>query len=179
MQAQRNRLSATKVNLIVDGSIFAAFLVATAPHFTGMPIHEWLGIAFGADIITHLLLHWSWLVATTRRIFTTAPRQARINYVLNTLLFIDITLLVFTGLMISKIALPQLDMTLSPGILWRSLHTATADAAVIVGLHVALHWGWITKSVSRYLLTPVADGLRQFAPSLSTQTAAAPKESLS
>ncbi len=177
MQAQRKRLSTTKVNLIVDGTIFAGFLVATAPHFTGLPIHEWLGIAFGAAIITHLLLHWSWLVATTRRIFTTAPRQARINYVLNTLLFVDITLLVFTGLMISKIALPQLGVTLSPGILWRAVHTLTADAAVfIVGLHVALHWSWIAKSVSRYVVTPIADSLRQLAAPRSTQTQITPKE---
>ena len=177
MQSQRNRLSPTKVNLIVDGTIFAGFLVATAPHFTGMPIHEWLGIAFGAAIISHLLLHWSWLVATTRRIFTTAPHQARINYVLNTLLFIDVTLLVFTGLMISKIALPQLGITLAPGMLWRSVHTLTADAAVfIVGLHVALHRGWITKSVGRYVVTPITDGLRQLAAPRSTQTTATPKE---
>ena len=177
MQAQRNRLSPTKVNLIVDGTIFAGFLVATAPHFTGLPIHEWLGIAFGAAIITHLLLHWSWLVATTRRIFTTAPRQARINYVLNTLLFVDITLLIFTGLMISKIALPGLGITLAPGMLWRSVHTLTADAAVfIVGLHVALHWGWIAKTVGRYVVAPVTERLRQLAPSRSTHSTAAPEE---
>ena len=177
MQAKRNRLSPTKANLIVDGTIFAGFLVATAPHFTGLPIHEWLGIAFGAAIVTHLLRHWSWLVATTRRILTTAPRQARINYVLNTLLFIDVTLLIFTGLMISKIALPQLGITLSPGILWRSVHTLTADAAVfIVGLHVALHWGWIAKSVGRYVVTPIAEGLRQLAPARSAQTTVTPKE---
>lgn len=114
---------------------------------------------------------------TIRRILSTAPRQARINYVLNTLLFVDITLLVFTGLMISKVALPQLGVTLSPGMLWRSVHTLTADAAVfIVGLHVALHWGWITKSVGRYVVTPVTGGLRQLAAPRATQTQAAPKE---
>lgn len=177
MQAQRNRLSPTKINLIVDGTIFGGFLAATAPRFTGLPIHEWLGIAFGAAIVTHLLLHWSWLVATTRRILTTAPRQARINYILNTILFVDITLLVFTGLMISKIALPGLGITLAPGMLWRSVHTLTADAAVfLVGLHVALHWGWITKSVGRYVVTPITDGLRQIAVPRSTQTTVTPKE---
>ena len=170
MQTKTNRPSSTKINLIVDGSILVAFLVATAPHFTGMAIHEWLGIAFGAAIVTHLLLHWSWLVATTRRIFTTAPRQARINYVLNTLLFVDVTLLVFTGLMISKSALPQLGVTLTPNMLWRSVHTLTADLAVfIVGLHVALHWGWITRSVGRYLVTPAANACRRISPPQPTQ----------
>jgi hypothetical protein len=158
MQAQSNRSSSTKTNLIIDIVISVAFLVATAPHFTGIAIHEWLGISFGALIITHLLLHWAWLVETTRRIFTSAPRQARINYLLNTVLFIDITLVIFSGLMISESALPLLGITVSPGFLWRSLHTFTANLAVfIIGLHVALHWGWLTHSVGRYVVKPLGN----------------------
>ena len=64
MQNKQNKLSPTKVNLIVDSIVFIAFLIVTAPHFTGIAIHEWLGIAFGAGITTHLLLHWQWIVTT-------------------------------------------------------------------------------------------------------------------
>src|SRR6187455_328514 len=97
--AQPNR---NNTNLIVDSVIFLAFLVAMAPHFTGMAIHEWLGIAFGAAITTHLLLHWQWIVEITKRFFGKAQWSARINYILNALLFIDITLIIFSGLMISE-----------------------------------------------------------------------------
>lgn len=58
MTQQKKQLNQTKVNLAIDGGIFAGFLVAEAPHFTGMAVHEWLGIAFGAAIMAHLLLHW-------------------------------------------------------------------------------------------------------------------------
>src|SRR6476620_6390083 len=95
---QRNR---NKVNLIVDSAIFTAFLVAMAPRFSGQTIHEWLGMAFGAAIITHLLLHWQWIVEVTKRFFSKAQWSARINYLLNSLLFIDVTLIIFSGLMIS------------------------------------------------------------------------------
>lgn len=57
----------TKTNLIVDMVIFAAFLVVSNPHLTGNTIHEWLGVAFGAAIVTHLLFHWHWLVINIRR----------------------------------------------------------------------------------------------------------------
>lgn len=154
-------LNSTKINLLVDGVIFAAFLAASAPHFTGMAIHEWLGIGFGALIVTHLLLHWSWLAATTRRIFTSAPRAARINFALNTLLFIAVTLIVFTGLMISETALPLLGLQTAPNMLWKRVHTLAADFAVLlVGLHIALHWGWITSAAKRYIVIPVAGALR-------------------
>lgn len=103
---QVNKPNRSKVNLVVDIVIFLAFLIATAPHFTGIAIHEWLGLAFGAAIVTHLLLHWQWIVETTKRIFSKLPGKTRLNYALNILLFIDVTLIAFTGIMISKSALP-------------------------------------------------------------------------
>ncbi len=147
VQAQTNR---NTVNLIVDSVIFIAFLVAMAPRFSGLAIHEWLGIAFGAGIITHLLLHWQWLVEVTKRFFGKAQWSARINYILNTLLFVDVTIIIFTGLMISESALPQLGITLARSGSWRMLHTLSANLfLVLTGLHIALHWQWIVGMVKR------------------------------
>jgi hypothetical protein len=161
MQKTASRPNSTKVNLVVDLVIFLVFLITTAPHFMGIAIHEWLSISFGAMIIAHLLLHWQWLVETTRRIFTTASLQARINYVLNTALFIDMTLLIFTGLLISRSVLPTFGLRLATNFFWRGLHTTTSDLAVfIIGLHVALHWKWVTNSVSRYLFRPLGNALQ-------------------
>ena len=67
---QRLKLGSTVRNLLVDAAIFGGFLLATDPHATGQAIHEWLGIAFGATIIVHLLLHWKWIVNVVRRFFT-------------------------------------------------------------------------------------------------------------
>jgi Domain of unknown function (DUF4405) len=144
---QRNR---NTLNLFIDIAIFLTFLVAMAPHFSGIAVHEWLSIAFGAAIVTHLLLHWQWLVEVTRCLFGKAQWSARVNYVLNALLFIDVTVVIFTGLMISESALPALGIRLAPGGAWRTLHELTANLFVlIVGLHVALHWQWIINTLKR------------------------------
>lgn len=159
MKQAKKQLNQTKINLAVDSGIFIGFLVAEAPHFTGMAIHEWLGIAFGAAIITHLLLHWQWIVAITRRFFSDIPRQARLNYLLNLLLFIDITLTIYSGLMISKVALPALGLSLGEGGAWRGIHTFAANLSlVLVGLHVALHWQWIVNAIKRYIVQPLSFG---------------------
>src|SRR5690242_14006121 len=87
LQAKRGRtmkklwaaLSPTKKNLLVDSIIFLLVLVVDSPHFTGDSLHEWIGLAFGAGILTHLLLHWQWIVASTRNLFGKLARQARIN----------------------------------------------------------------------------------------------------
>lgn len=155
MQAQATKTNRNMTNLIVDIAIFVGFLVAMAPHFTGMAVHEWLGLAFGGAIVTHLLLHWQWLVEVTKRFFGKAQWSARINYLLNAALFIDLTAIIFTGVMISESALPALGINLDASG-WRGLHGTSANLFLpLIGLHVALHWQWIVNMLKRYVVTPL------------------------
>jgi hypothetical protein len=164
-------MSATFTNLLVDLGIFAGFLLVSAPHFTGMSLHEWIGVAFGAATVAHLLLHWKWLVAVIKRM----PAAARVNFVLNTALFIDITIITFTGLLISKVALPFFGISLNAGHAWQSIHTVSADISLwLIGLHVALHWKWIASAANSYLLRPI--GRRFHRPRPTTQSIATVQE---
>lgn len=156
----RRTLNAIKTNFGLDALLLAAFLIATAPRLSGIPIHEWLSIAFGAAIVIHLLLHWQWIVATVKRFLSRMNSQQRINFVLNIFLFIDVTILIFTGLVISRVALPALGIETVRGGIWRPLHSLTSDIAVfIVGLHVALHWQWIWSAIKRYFIKPITSRL--------------------
>lgn len=151
--SKRNR---PLINLLLDAAVLVAFLIATAPRFSGIAIHEWLSIAFGAAIITHLLLHWQWIVGTTKRFFKNTPNMSRVNYTLNILLFIDVTLVIFTGLIISRVALPTLGIPIPRGDpFWSRLHSLTSDLGVIIiGLHLALHWRWVVGVFKRYFVQP-------------------------
>ena len=53
-----------------------------------------------------VLLHWSWVIEISKRFFGKAQTIARVNYVLNLLLFLMITTIIFTGLMISETVMP-------------------------------------------------------------------------
>lgn len=151
MQTTMKKLGQNTVNYLVDIAIFLAFLVTMNPHATGMSVHEWLGIAFGGAIMTHLLLHWQWIVNITRRFFGQVSKGARLNYLLNLLFFIDMTIIIFTGIMISESALPTLGITLANSFVWRGIHTTAANLALpILGLHVALHWRWIVNTTKSY-----------------------------
>jgi cytochrome b561 len=157
MQSERKQRSQNMVNLAVDSTIFLIFLVVEAPKFSGLPAHEWLGIAIGAGAITHVLLHWQWVIEISKRFFGKAQWSARVNYILNVLLFIAITTIIFTGLMISQTVVPSLGLTVAQNNLWRSVHTTMASVfIVLVGLHVALHWQWFVNLVKRGGSTPGA-----------------------
>lgn len=151
MQTQPKTVSRNTLNYLVDTVIFLAFLLVFNPHATGMAIHEWLGIAFGAAIMTHLLLHWQWIVGITQRLFSSATKSARVNYVVNLLFFIDMVIVIFTGIIISEEALPTLGIALAHSVVWRGVHTTASNVALgLLGVHVALHWRWIVSTTKHF-----------------------------
>ena len=153
----KSTTSQTKTKLWVDILIFIAFLIAMEPHSSGLAVHEWLTLAMLGTMIVHLLLSWDWIIETTRRFFGKLGFQNRINYILNWLLFIDGTLLMISGILISEVALPSLGVQLPTGFAWRRLHDISANfVLILLGLHTALHWSWIVNTFSRYIVQPIA-----------------------
>ena len=146
----------TKTKLWLDIIIFVAFLVTMNPRSSGIAIHEWLSLAMLAALTLHLLLSWDWIINISQRFMGKLGTQNRINYILNWLLFIDGTLLIVSGVMISEVAIPFLGVRLPEGFAWRRLHDMSANLGLLMlGLHTALHWSWIVNTFSRYLVQPV------------------------
>jgi Domain of unknown function (DUF4405) len=148
--------SNTKTKLAIDILIFIGFLVAMEPRSTGIAIHEWLTLASMAAVITHLLLNWNWIVQVTKRFFTLSTIRPRINYILNVLLFIDVVLIMYTGIMISESFVPTLGIALPRSFNMRGLHDTMANLFILLlGLHTAFHWSWIGNTFKRYVFQPV------------------------
>jgi Domain of unknown function (DUF4405) len=147
----------TRTNFVIDIVIFLTLLVANSPHFTGIPIHEWLSFAFAGAILVHLVLHWNWVVNTVRRFLSSASGQARVNFVLNTLLFVDFTLITLSGIMISEHALPLFGIEIARNFAWRGIHDLTANLMIVlIGAHLAMHWRWIAGVVSKLFVRRAA-----------------------
>lgn len=144
----------TTTNLYLDGIIFITFLVAMEPDLTGLPVHEWLGLALGVGLLAHLLMHWKWVVGVVKRFFRPLPWRVRLNFILNTALLTAFTLILVSGIMISEsLGVAQLLRLENGSPAWRGIHhTASNLSLLLVGLHVALHWGWITNTFKRYVL---------------------------
>ena len=143
------RIGRTKLNLFLDLTIALAFVVEMEEHFTGLRIHELLGLAFGAAIVVHLALHWKWIVNVTWRFFQNLFHESRLNYVLNLALFVDMLVVIVTGILISR----TLGLNFGQGA--RSIeqiHILSSELSlIIVGLHLALHWKWILAHSQKYL----------------------------
>ena len=152
-----------KTNLIIDLTIFTAFLAVANPHLTGNTIHEWLSLAFSAAIVIHLLFHWKWIVSLTTEYFKKVFHRSRLNYIVDLLFFAAMVGAMLSGLLISKDVLSTLGIQVgevSRG--WKSIHNLASDASLILlGIHFALHWKWIVASVGRYAANPIASLFRR------------------
>lgn len=155
-QHQKAQWSETIKNFWVDIALFLMFIIDMNTRFTGIPIHEWLGIVFGGALVYHLLLHWQWITTITRRIMGKLPTVQRIRYAVDLILFIDMVIVVASGILISEAALPQMGLTLSTNFHWRSLHHTSSELITwLVGLHLALSWGWLSSAFNHYIWQPI------------------------
>lgn len=145
----------TKLKLAIDIAIFIAFLVAMDPRSSGIAVHEWLAVSALAAIVVHLLLSWDWIIQISKRFIGKLSGITRINYILNWLIFFDVTLVMLSGLLISRSVMPTLGIALPENFAWRSLHDISANLFILLlGVHTALHWNWIVDTFSRYIFQP-------------------------
>jgi len=152
IQNETKNRSQTKLKLWVDVIIFVAFLIGMEPHASGITVHEWLATSLIAVLIVHLLLSWDWITNITSRFIGKINTTSRINYLLNWLLFIDSTVIMLSGFLISQSLMPFLGIELPQGFAWRRLHDVSANFfLLLLGLHTALHWSWIVNTFTRYI----------------------------
>lgn len=149
----------TRTNLFLDLAIFIALLLAATPALTGLPIHEWLSLAFAAAILVHLVLHWDWMAGFLPRFFKKLLREPRLNFIVDLLFFVALIAIMLSGVLISKFAAPALGLRFPAGRAWRLVHKYAADAALaLLGVHCAMHWRWIAQNFMSHVWRP-AEGL--------------------
>jgi hypothetical protein len=148
----------SKFFLLFDVGLTVSLLALMSVALTGLALHEWLGIAFIAVLVLHLLLHWQWIAGATVRWLRSLSWQMRLTYLVDVVLFITMTLVIFSGLVISEAALPLMGLTTSRNFAWRAIHSATSNGVLLlISLHIALNWRWIVAVAQRMLpnLQPV------------------------
>jgi cytochrome b561 len=135
-----------KITFWLDVTLLVSICALQTVRFTGLVLHEWLGLAMVGMVLAHLLLAWSWIASQSRRLFTLQSIRARINYLLNLSLFAAVTAVIFSGILISQKAIPTLTGSkAAPDMDWRwdTLHNQfSAIVVMLVGFHLAINWEW-------------------------------------
>jgi hypothetical protein len=97
-----------KMTFWLDLTLLVSVCALQSVSFTGLVVHEWLGLAMVAMVLAHLLLAWSWISTQSRRLFAAQSIRSRMNYLINLSLFACVTAVIFSGILISQKAIPAL-----------------------------------------------------------------------
>lgn len=111
----------------------------------GLAYHEIAGLIFAVIFFTHVSLNLNWVKNVTMKIFDkNLPWKTRGNYALNLLLLISMCFVIFSGIVISRVVFPNIN--LGNEIWFRTAHTAFSFLTIIlVGVHIGIHWQWIVN----------------------------------
>jgi hypothetical protein len=133
-----------------DVLLLFAFVASTAPNATGVALHEWVGLGLIVILVVHLVLNWNWIVGTTRRVFSRLPGEMRFNHLLDSLLFVAMTLTMVSGVLSSESALATMGIAIKSDHFWGNVHGAFAYATIgMVGVHLGMHVRWIVAKLKR------------------------------
>jgi hypothetical protein len=111
----------------------------------GLAFHEIAGLAFSVAFITHILLNLQWVIKVSAKLFDRKlPGMTRFSYLLNLLLLISMTFIVVSGILISEVVFPNIQIGRSP---WFKLSHISISylVLILVGVHVGLHWKWVVN----------------------------------
>lgn len=120
---------------------------------TGLELHQWLGVGVGLLAGYHLLTHWEWVAAVTRRFFGKTSPRARLYYLIDVLMLGGFVTIGVTGLLIST----WLNLTLGGIATLVAIHKWTAYLTLAaLGVKLALHWRWIVSVAGKFVQAPAA-----------------------
>ena len=143
-----------KTTFWLDATLLVSVCALQTVRFTGLVLHEWLGLAIVGMVFAHLLFSWSWIASLSRRMFAAQSLRARINYLLNLGLFAAVTAVIFSGILISQKAIPALTGTkAAPDMDWRRwdfLHDEFSGLVVLLsGFHLAMNLDWVLAAADK------------------------------
>lgn len=135
--------------------------------YTWIDIHNWASVVLAVVVMTHILLHWDWILATTKRVSSHLRRPAGKVlelYGAALALFVLFAFDCLSGLVV-WLALPRgaRDYNLmTSGVgrtflglqrnVWVDLHAWVAVTIIsIIIVHLILNWSWVV-AVSRKLI---------------------------
>ena len=133
-----------------DVLLFGLLVLAAMPHATGVAAHEWISVGLVPVLTVHLVLNWSWIIATTRQMFTTLPGETRFNHVWDALLYVMFITATVSGLLSSRVVLPMIGLPPLRDGFWAMMHVVSATVLTcMIGIHLALHVRWVLARLKR------------------------------
>jgi hypothetical protein len=138
---------------------------------TWSDLHVWAGVAMVLTVTIHLIYHWYWVVAMSKKLLRAVAkggsgmsRGGKINLLINLLIGLSFLLTAVSGVYFLFVPSGGFHGGASsgwdPGFImsrtnWDAVHTWSGVILILAAIaHFAIHWGWITKVSAHLFSTP-------------------------
>ena len=133
-------------NWILDAVLFSGFILMFFLDLTGVELHQWIGVAAGALALHHLVKHWDWVDAVSKRFFGRTSGQARLYFMVDAGILLGMASILLSGLAIST----WFSLPLGNASAWANFHETVSEVTlVLLAFKIAIHWRWIVKTARR------------------------------
>jgi len=123
--------------------LFSGFIVAFFLSFTGVELHQWIGVFGGLLAAYHLLIHWDWVNTVTKRLPARTGTAIWLKFITDGVILAGFILIIFSGLVIST----WLNLPVSDHTGWLGIHIITSITTLLALLvKLVLHWRWISRT---------------------------------
>jgi len=133
---------------IINGIMYAGFTLMFFLDLTGVIVHQWLGLAVGVIALYHLLDHWDWVDAVSKRFLGKTSWQARLY------LLVDSGILLgFLGILVSGLGISTwFSVLVADQAGWIDFHVVvSAVTLLLIVIKVIAHRHWILNTASGWL----------------------------
>lgn len=143
----KGRLRKNALKLGLDVGMAILLVLMYNKRVFGMTFHEVGGLAVCGLFLIHKLLNFQWIKAVTTRLFTpSTPARQRVLYLVDVLLLGCFTYILISGVSISKVVFHSAQGHDAAANTFKMGHYAvSALALALTGVHVGLHFGWISQ----------------------------------
>ena len=136
-----------KTNWILDSILLFIFLILFFLDWTGVALHQWLGMLIAVLITIHSLLHLDWIECAFSRFFSKSAGKVKVYALLDTLLLFGFLLILESGLVIST----WLNLTWIDYSSWWVIHIFSAIFTLsLTVIKLALHRNWIITATQKF-----------------------------
>lgn len=134
------------IKIGIDISMTVLLFILMAFHYVGLQWHEVTGAVMLVLFILHHILNGNWYRALGKGKYS----SGRILFmIVDVVLLIDMFLLMFSGISMSRYVFRFLDIPVSKA-LARGMHmTASYAGFLLMGFHIGLHYGMIVGMIKR------------------------------
>ena len=126
---------------LLDAALLCGYVVSFQLDWTGLHVHEWLGLGVGLLTVCHLLLHWQWVRGVAAGFLRRSASRPQLYFIMNTGILIGFLGILLTGLVIST----WFDLNLTAYQSWRQGHIiVSVFVLLLLAVKLMAHWRWIT-----------------------------------